>query len=71
MQEEVRTEGTCVIVVEVNNMHVGGIVDSASEVVDIGSSDIEETPSFGQGVDTDFIMGLGKVKEKIIITLDI
>ena len=40
-------------------------------VVDIGRGDIEETPNFGQGIDTDFIMGLGKVNEKIIILLDI
>ncbi len=71
MQEEEHTEETCVIVVEVNSMHVGVIVDSVSEVVDIGRGDIEETPNFGQGIDTDFIMGLGKVNEKIIILLDI
>ncbi len=71
MQEEVHTEETCVIVVEVNNTHIGVIVDSVSEVVDIGRGDIEETPNFGQGIDTDFIMGLGKVNEKIIILLDI
>lgn len=71
MQEEEHTEETCVIVVEVNNSHIGVIVDSVSEVVDIGNGDIEETPDFGQGIDTDFIMGLGKVNEKIIILLDI
>jgi len=71
MQEEEHTQETCVIVVEVNNMQIGVIVDSVSEVVDIGSGDIEETPDFGQGIDTDFIMGLGKVNEKIIILLDI
>ncbi len=38
MQEEVHTEEICVIVMEVNNMYVGGIVDSVSEIVDIGSS---------------------------------
>lgn len=71
MQEEEHTDETCVIVVDVDSTHIGVIVDSVSEVVDIGSGDIEETPNFGQGIDTDFIMGLGKVKEKIIILLDI
>ena len=33
--------------------------------------EIEDAPQFGQGIDTDFILGLGKVKEKIIILLDI
>ncbi len=59
MHEEEHTEETCVIVVEVNNMHVGVIVDSVSEVVDIGRGDIEETPKFEQVIDTDFMMGLG------------
>ncbi len=59
MHEEVHMEETCVIVAEVNNMHVGVIVDSVSEVVDIGRGDIEETPEFEQGIDTDFVMGLG------------
>ena len=71
MQEEIHTQETCVIVVEVNNTSIGIIVDSVSEVLDIKSGDIEETPSFGQGIDTNFIMGLGKVKEQIIILLDI
>ncbi len=71
MQEEEHTQETCVIVVEVNNRSIGIIVDSVSEVSDIAGEEIEEAPSFGQGIDTSFIMGLGKVKEKIIILLDI
>jgi purine-binding chemotaxis protein CheW len=71
MQEEEHTQETCVIVVEVNNTSIGIIVDSVSEVSDIGSEEIEDAPSFGQGIDTSFIMGLGKVKNKIIILLDI
>jgi len=42
-----------------------------SEVSDISGGEIEEAPSFEQGIDTDFIIGLGKVKEKIILLLDI
>ncbi len=71
MPEEEHTKETCVIVAEVNNTSIGIIVDSVSEVLDIKSGEIEETPSLGQGIDTDFIMGLGKAKEKIIILLDI
>jgi len=71
MQEEEYTQETCVIVVEANNSQVGIIVDSVSEVLNIKNGEIEDTPSFGQGIDTDFLMGLGKVNEKIIILLDI
>ena len=71
MQEEEHTQETCVIVVETNSSQVGIMVDSVSEVLNIQNGEIEETPSFGQGIDTDFIMGLGKVKERIIILLNI
>ena len=71
MQEEAHTQETCVIVVEVNSTSIGIIVDSVSEVSDIGGGEIENAPKFGQNIDTSFIMGIGKVKEKIIILLDI
>ncbi len=71
MQEEEHTQETCVIVVEVDGTSIGIIVDSVSEVSDIEGEEIEVAPRFGQGIDTNFIMGLGKVKEKIIILLDI
>lgn len=71
MQEEQYTKETCVIIVAVNNTSIGIIVDSVSEVTNINGEEIEDAPSFGQGIDTNFIMGLGKVKDKIIILLDI
>ena len=71
MAEEEHTQETCIIVVEVGSAQVGIIVDSVSEVTDIKGEDIEDAPNFGQEIDTNFIMGLGKVKDKIIILLDI
>ncbi len=71
MTEEEHTQETCIVVAEVNNTSIGIIVDSVSEVLDIKSGEIEDTPCFGQGIDTDFIMGMGKTREKIIILLDI
>lgn len=71
MQGVKHTQETCVIVVEVNSTSIGIIVDSVSEVLYIGRGEIEDAPNFGQGIDTSFIMGLGKVKERIIILLDI
>ncbi len=71
MQEEEHTQETCIIVVEVNNAPIGVVVDNVSEVLDIKGEEVEDTPQFGQDIDTSFIMGLGKAKEKIIILLDI
>ncbi len=71
LPEQEHTQETCTIVVEVNDSLIGIIVDSVSEVSDIGSKEIEETPHLGQDIDTNFIMGMGKLKEKLIILLDI
>ncbi len=71
MSEAEYTRETCIIVVEVGNALVGIVVDSVSEVLDIKSSEIEKTPKFGQAIDTEFILGLGKTKGKIVILLDI
>ncbi len=71
MPEVQQTQETCVIVVDVKESLIGILVDSVSEVLDIGREEIEATPHFGQEIDTQFIMGLGKTKGKLIILLDI
>ncbi len=71
MPEEEQTSETCTIVVEVDSASIGLIVDSVSEVMEIKGEEIEDTPQFGHGIDTNFIMGLGKTKDTIVILLDI
>jgi len=69
------TERTCIVVVEVDsgsgNLMVGLIVDSVSEVLNIKSDDIEETPGFGTRVNTDYILGMAKMSGGVKILLDI
>lgn len=62
---------TCIIVVDVNGVMMGIVVDTVSEVMDIDTVDIEETPSFGTTLKTDYILGMGKVKGRVKILLDI
>ena len=50
---------------------MGIIVDKVSEVLDIAGEEIEDAPSFGVSVDTDFILGMGKANGKVTILLDI
>ncbi len=71
MPEGEHTQETCTIVVEVDNTSIGIIVDRVSEVMEIKGDEIEDAPQFGHGIDTNFIMGLGKTKETIVILLDI
>ncbi|MCE5271747.1 chemotaxis protein CheW [bacterium] len=68
------TEETCIIVVDATgagNVLMGLLVDSVSEVLDIASSDIEDAQDLGENVKTEFIRGVGKAREKVILLLDI
>ena len=69
------TEQSCIIVVEISqesrSFSTGIVVDHVQEVLDIDGQDIEEAPQFGSSVDTDFILGMGKIEDSVKILLDI
>ena len=65
------TEETCIIVVDVGSIEMGIVVDRVSEVLDIAEENIDDAPSFGSSVNTDFILGMGKSEERVTILLDI
>jgi purine-binding chemotaxis protein CheW len=69
------TERTCIIVVEITTagrtVLMGIVVDSVSEVLNIKGADIEDTPTFGAKLNTEFILGMAKVAGGIKILLDI
>jgi purine-binding chemotaxis protein CheW len=75
MESTDRTDETCIIVVEIksgkNRFSTGIVVDRVSEVLDIAGGNIENSPEFGSSVDTQFILGMGKVGESVKILLDI
>lgn len=69
------TERTCIIVVEIDGstgtVQIGIVVDSVSEVLSIKGDDIEETPTFGAKLNTDYILGMAKMEGGVKILLDI
>jgi purine-binding chemotaxis protein CheW len=69
------TQRTCIIVVQVvgeaGPMMMGVVVDGVSEVLNLAGSDIEDTPDFGRGVVTPYLLGMAKIKGKVKILLDI
>lgn len=71
LDEREYDERTCIVVVTLNDMTVGLIVDSVSEVIDIPAEDIEPAPKVKRGESSRFISGLGKVNEAVKILLDI
>jgi purine-binding chemotaxis protein CheW len=62
---------TVIIIVEVKERMIGMIVDSVSDVVSIPVRSIQDTPHFSSKIETDFIMGIGQVDERLVIILDV
>ena len=52
-------------------MAVGIVVDAVSEVMNIKAEEIEDTPSFGTKVATDYILGMANMEGMVKILLDI
>lgn len=71
MEEAEPTDETCIIVVDIGGSLMGIFVDTVSEVLDVTADQIEPPPSFGSAIDTVFILGMGKIKGKVKILLDI
>ena len=71
MESKAQTAETCIIVVHVQGVEVGTVVDRVSEVLSIAAGDIEPPPSFGKDVNTDYILGIGKSQSKVKILLNI
>ncbi len=69
------SDRTCIIVVEIDGesgtILIGIVVDAVSEVVNITQEEIEETPSFGSRLDTDYILGMAKIEDGVKILLNI
>jgi purine-binding chemotaxis protein CheW len=69
------TRRTCIIVVHLrggaNSVLTGIVVDGVAEVLNLAAADIEDTPDFGHGAATPYLLGMAKVKGKVKILLDI
>ncbi len=62
---------TCIIVVNINDMAVGLVVDEVSEVANIPEDQVEPPPRTGRGDRGRFIKGMGKMEEDVKIILDV
>jgi purine-binding chemotaxis protein CheW len=65
------TELTCIIVVQARGLRFGLVVDRVSEVVDLPAGSVEDPPTFGSEINTEYIMGMGKTETRVKILLDI
>lgn len=76
MDKKPYDEKTCIIIVDLSSdvekkNFVGLIVDMVSEVYNIPGSEIETNLQYEIGAEESFINGIGKIKEKVIMLLNI
>jgi len=71
LQPQEQTAMTRVIVVEVEGMPVGMVVDSASQVVRVPADQFDPPPTVMGGASREFITSVGKMGDKLVIMIDV
>jgi purine-binding chemotaxis protein CheW len=67
---------TSIVIIDIKDhddesVEVGIVVDIVNEVIELASSDIATAPTFGAKIRSDFIKGMGKIDDKLMILLDV
>lgn len=71
MEPQEETMHTAIIIVEVEKVNVGFIVDRVEEVASIDAAHLGAAPKFGSSVDTDFICSMAQIEENVVMILDV
>lgn len=66
-----RTEHNRIVVVEVHGRVIGFIVDRVHEVLRIPSGIVEPAPQMVCSINSEFIAGVGKLEDRLLILLDL
>lgn len=64
-------KNTRIIVINIHSMIVGFVVDSVSEVLRLPLNTVEPPPPVVAGLDSDYISGVGKLEDRLLIMLDL
>ncbi|MDQ2681143.1 MAG: chemotaxis protein CheW [Candidatus Eremiobacteraeota bacterium] len=71
MTRQEHTKSTRIVVTEIGSKRVGMVVDAVSEVLNIPIENVEDAPEMVAGIGTEYIQGVGKVADRLIILLDL
>ncbi|GAB4185038.1 MAG: chemotaxis protein CheW [Calditrichia bacterium] len=66
-----RDKDTRIVVVEISGQTIGFVVDSVSEVLRLPKNAIDDAPDLVTGIDAEYIKGVGKMENKLLILLDL
>jgi purine-binding chemotaxis protein CheW len=62
---------TVVIILNIGSHVIGMVVDSVSDVITLAQEQIRSAPEMGTALNTDYLIGLGTVDERMLILVDI
>jgi purine-binding chemotaxis protein CheW len=62
---------TVVIILNVADRVMGMVVDSVSDVITLAPEQIKPAPEMGSALDTDYLIGLGTLEQRMLILVDI
>jgi purine-binding chemotaxis protein CheW len=62
---------TVVIILNIGGRVVGMVVDSVSDVITLSAEQIKPAPEMGTALNTDYLIGLGTIDERMLILVDI
>lgn len=71
LEHQEETQDTRIIMLEVNNSMVGFIVDAVTETLRLPEDAIEPPPSSIAGLRADYLAGVGKIDDRLLILLDV
>lgn len=71
LEESDYTDDSRIIIVNLDEMEVGLIVDIANDVIDIPSANLEPQPEVVGTEEADFITGVAKVEKRLLILIDL
>ncbi|MGZ3254426.1 MAG: chemotaxis protein CheW, partial [Burkholderiaceae bacterium] len=62
---------TVVIILNIGGRVMGMVVDSVSDVITLTAAQIKPAPEMGTAFNTDYLIGLGTLDERMLILIDI
>ena len=62
---------TVVIILNVGARLMGMVVDSVSDVITLTPEQVKPAPQLGTALDTDYLVGMGTLENRIVILVDI
>ncbi len=71
LDPKVASDESRIIIVNVDDLKIGMLVDSSSEVLQISTDEIDDAPNVRKDVDNEFVKNIGKKNGRIIMLIDL